>query len=585
MKIPLLFPNGKMINNKVILFVFSFCLFTFLHAQTNDHVTLIIENKSLSQVFFEITQQTGYRFSYNPQMVDVDRKISINIENKSLDETLELLLCDTVSYKKTGKYIILSAIEETANNDFIDSEENVSLQNKTISDNGISRVSCHDSIIIIKEEEMKAFLTTMSLITSIATNLSAQEIPSTNSEQQQEWNIEDTTTEKKRVAQLSFIYPLGTSWIYSPEYTYHFSVNIIGGVTGKIKGIELASIFNINKYSVNGFQAAGIFNITGTSSDENSKNVQFAAGFNATKAGKSVQFAGGANIADTGSYQAAGGINIAEKSHAQMAGGVNITKEGALQIAGGVNIANKSHAQIAGGVNMTKEGALQIAAGVNIAAVSTTQIVGGVNMTKKGRFQMAGGVNIADISTCQIAGGVNITGKGRFQLGIVNIRDTADGVSLGIINIVKHGGVLEAGIEGAELVHSSITFRSGVQKLYTVLSIIGYNYSDKFASTGAGLGTSFLWKNRIGLNLELIHYQFYKDYPRFYNTYNGLIQFRPVFNIRIANHFKLFLGPTANLLIQPQNETAIKPPYSIAAWNKNNTDFNFWVGITGGLKF
>ena len=73
-------------------------------------------------------------------------------------------------------------------------------------------------------------------------------------------------------------------------------------------------------------------------------------------------------------------------------------------------------------------------------------------------------------------------------MGLINVRDTADGVSLGLINIVKKGGILEAGIEAGEFVHTAVTFRSGVQRLYSIISV-GYNYIENFWSVGTGLGT------------------------------------------------------------------------------------------------
>jgi hypothetical protein len=661
MKILLSLPNKKTFNLSNVLLLFSLCLSNLLNAQT-DNITLSIDNRPLSHVFLNITQQTGYRFSYSPQMIDMERKISINIQNKTLEETLELLLSDTVSYKRTGKYVILFSIKEDANknnsadgevlfvdeplnsvaqhtkaenNHLIDSMETFPAGKKVISDNGIIMLNCHDTVLTKKKEKrMKSFLTAVLFLASVtATSLSAQEMALTDSVQQQGKNMQDTVHEEKRPMQLSFVYPLGTSWIYSFRYTYNFSLNVIGGVTGKIKGAEFASVFNVNNNSVRGFQAAGVFNLTGIrSQSENSRNVQFAGAFNFTGVGRSTQFAGGVNIADTGNFQASAAVNIAKKSNLQMTGGVNVTSNGKVQVSGVTNVASESVCQITAGVNITKQGKFQLgiinltgvhsqsessrdvqfagafnvtrvgrstqfaggvniadtgnfqaSAAVNIAKKSNVQMTGGVNVTSNGKVQISGVVNVASESVCQITAGINITKKGKFQLGIINIRDTADGVSLGVINIVKRGGVLEAGVEGGEFMHSSLTFRSGVQKLYTILSV-GYNFSDKFGAAGVGLGTGFLWKNRIGLNLELMSYQLLKD-VKFYQ-YNEWIQFRPVVSVRIADHFKIFAGPTANLLVQQEgSKTDVRVPYSILSLSDHDTHFNFWIGITGGLKF
>ena len=90
-------------------------------------------------------------------------------------------------------------------------------------------------------------------------------------------------------AQLTFFYPLGTGFVKSKEKCYHFSINILGGVTGYVKGFEAGGVFNINKYKVKGAQFAGLFNI--------GKSVTFQAGgiYNVVKETK-CQLAGIINV-------------------------------------------------------------------------------------------------------------------------------------------------------------------------------------------------------------------------------------------------------------------------------------------------
>jgi opacity protein-like surface antigen len=218
---------------------------------------------------------------------------------------------------------------------------------------------------------------------------------------------------------------------------------------------------------------------------------------------------------------------------------------------------------------------------------------------------LAGVVNIAGETKCQIAGVVNITQKGRFQAGLINVRDTADGISLGLINIVKQGGVMEAGIEAGEFVHTALTFRSGVQRLYSIISV-GWRYPNNksanksFFAIGTGLGTSFKLIGNLGLNLELTHTQFYKRNIGI-ARYIGLTQFSPQLNYRFAKHFKMYVGPSLNLLVQSYDyNTAlfldpyyedIKSPYSLYHSNfdtpsgNKNRNIDMWIGITGGIKF
>jgi hypothetical protein len=324
-------------------------------------------------------------------------------------------------------------------------------------------------------------------------------------------------------AQLTFIYPLGTGFVKSKEKCYHFSINILGGVTGYVKGFEAGGLFNINKYEVKGMQIAGIFNV-----------------------GKSVTF------------QAGGIFNIAQESSAQIAGIFNIGKNTPFQAAGIYNV------------------------------------------VKETKCQLAGIINIAQESRVQIGGIVNITKKGCFQMGLINVRDTADGVSLGLINIVKHGGVLEAGIEASEFVHTAATFRSGVSYLYSKI-YVGYNYIENLWAVGYGLGTSFKLIEKLTLHLELTSTQFYHtgmalmdpspDRP--FSQWNTLIQFAPMLNYRILKHLKIYVGPTLNILLQDDagilnpsiSSMRCSPPYKMYHRTFSHSTLNMWIGVVGGLKF
>jgi hypothetical protein len=186
---------------------------------------------------------------------------------------------------------------------------------------------------------------------------------------------------------------------------------------------------------------------------------------------------------------------------------------------------------------------------------------------------------------------VNVTKKGGFQLGLINVRDTADGVSLGLINIVKQGGMMEAGIEAGEFIHTSLTFRSGVQRLYTKISV-GYNYTDDFLAVGAGLGTSFNLTEKLGLNLELTHTSLHITKISINEEYwKEFDQFSPLLNYRFAKRFKVYVGPSLNLLIQNENDASdkivqkVKTPYSMYSKTYKNSTYDMWIGVTGGLKY
>lgn len=55
-----------------------------------NSITINSSKISVYQILQEITTQTGLNFSYNPNVIDPDQKISFHIKNASLDETMKL---------------------------------------------------------------------------------------------------------------------------------------------------------------------------------------------------------------------------------------------------------------------------------------------------------------------------------------------------------------------------------------------------------------------------------------------------------------------------------------------------------------
>jgi len=561
----------------LLIFLFSFLLFQSVNAQQSElkqPVSLNLHQKPLSDAFALITQQTGIRFSYNSQQINVNRKISVRVENRELSKVLPLILPASVSYRQVGKYIILSVPEPHKKNDLphpntsgnvqknpevpvflkenieyiqlIDSAEVFFYLKNSFLSSGITFDNCHRVITPINKEEMNKKLALLVLSATIAgSEMTAQTEQSENPQirkKEETKMVVETNMKEKRASQVTFVYPLGTDGRNSSNNEYTTSFNIIGGKTGKVTSFELASVFNINKYSSEGVQIAGIMNLTGTpGNDEPSRNVQIAGVSNYTQNGTSTQIGGVINRAD----------------------------RSLVQIVGVVNISQKSQAQIAGVFNMADT--------VNV--------------------QISGVVNIANSSSCQLST-VNITRKGGFQLGVVNVRDTADGISIGLVNIVKEGGLMEIEVGSNDVIETILSFRSGTQKLYGILSA-GYNFTDDFWSTGFGLGTEITLKNRWRLNLEGVHYNLYnknsfnnpsikKDWDDWDNfddyNYASLTQIRATLNYKVAKRFKIYAGPTLNISVVDK-DFKFTTPYSIWSTSGDYANVKTWIGYTAGIRF
>ncbi|HEV2479908.1 MAG TPA: hypothetical protein VGS79_09585 [Puia sp.] len=144
----------------------------------------------------------------------------------------------------------------------------------------------------------------------------------------------------RRPVQMSLVPGLSTNGPLNSQVTNKFSINLVGGYSAGIKGIELGGVFDIERKSVKGIQAAGVLNMVGDSV-------------------KGVQLAGIANK-DLGSVhglQAAGIANTAGQVRGvQLAGILNRTHllKG-IQV-GLINIADTSEGVSIGLINITHHG-------------------------------------------------------------------------------------------------------------------------------------------------------------------------------------------------------------------------------------
>ena len=114
--------------------------------------------------------------------------------------------------------------------------------------------------------------------------------------------------------QASFVTPIGTNGQKSRYTSNDYSFNMIMGINGGLKKIEVGGVANVNSGNVSGFQLAGITNI----SSKESKGFNLAGACNLiAKSAKGFQLAGACNI-------------IGKESHGVLISGAsNITQESA----------------------------------------------------------------------------------------------------------------------------------------------------------------------------------------------------------------------------------------------------------------
>jgi hypothetical protein len=395
--------------------------------------------------------------------------------------------------------------------------------------------------------------------------------------------------------QVSLFYPIGSSGLYSTDYGYITSINLLAGITGSNNGLEIGGLINANKIYSHGAQVGGICNITGSYSTGAE-----IAGICNINGGASTGFqVGGIGNIVGGSVtgmQTGGIFNITGNSvrGAQISGIVNIdggTMKG-FEVAGIINgnIDTVTGVQIAGIVNSASiiEG-LQVAGVANLVnSANACQVAGVTNLNAgESKIQVAGVGNIAaDVKGIQIGGVFNVaqTVKGVQLAGVVNICDSIDGVPVALISIVRKNGYRRFEIWGTEALYMNFSYKIGIRELYSIITL-GYSTKDIHDNLGlgVGLGTEMKLGNRNCIDLEAYFYQI--NHYLWMDEDNFLYTLKLNYALNLNNRIALFVGPTFNMLCTNINSDAhaIAPGYSVEY--KGSNDWQYWAGFNAGIRF
>ena len=104
-------------NWRKTLFFLAILLSNFKGFSQSKSITLHLKNQPITLIIKSIEEQSGFRVLYNARKIDADQKISIHIENASLEEVLKQLVKDkNISFYIQKKQVLLtnSTPSETA---------------------------------------------------------------------------------------------------------------------------------------------------------------------------------------------------------------------------------------------------------------------------------------------------------------------------------------------------------------------------------------------------------------------------------------------------------------------------------------
>jgi hypothetical protein len=547
----------------------------------------------LATVLDNISSEGNFHFSYIKDFIRDDSLVTVNASNKTVKQVLDMVFQGSCQYKEIGNQLILQRIGKekwyAVSGYITDAITGKPVSNATIyermqlistmtNEQGFFRIRLRErdqitaltvskdlykdtAMIIISghDQEMKASIKpSHPIMLSIVDVNQYSHVEQTmlgrlflsSRQRVRSLNLSEFFT--KQPYQSSIVPSLGTHGKLGSQVINKVSLNMIGGYTAGLNGVEMAGIFNIDQKDVKYVQAAGVFNIVGGKFE----GVQFAGLHN--------------HVLDSMKGMQASGIsNVIRGSF-----------EG-VQLGGIVNHINGKTVgmQAAGVVNVSED------------SVRGVQLAGIFNYTKEFRgFHAAGIGNIATgtVEGLQAAGIFNYAKKLKgVQVGVVNIADSSDGYSIGLFNLVKKNGYHRLDIYSDEMLDINLAWKSGNRKLYTIfLAGASLNNNEKAYSFGFGLGHSFRLNQKMSIEAEFISQSVYLGSWKYQESLN---RFQPVLNIKLAKNITLFAGPSFTISSHEAGGTPVAGYKAVLPGRYNafkmGDNVSGWFGWHAGIGF
>lgn len=571
----------------------------------NKPVDISAKGQPVSAVLKSMSEQGSFYFSYNSNLIAGDSLVTMNVTRQPVRQVLDQLFHNKFQYKEKGDYlIILPAAREKSfhiNGLILDDETGKPVDYASVYSRQllVSTLSEDDGgfRLRIKERSFPIYLTVSKVgygDTTLVIN-STDETARTMriqpravdldplivrySEGESTWLGRLFLSQRLRAQsrnigrffvalpyQASLTPGLGTHGRMSGQVVNKVSLNVAGGYTAGVNGVEIAGGFNISKENVRYVQLAGAFNVV--SGHVNGVQV---AGFSN-------------NVLDSLHGVQISGFSGMVRKHvdgAQISGFLSRAGGGiaGVQITGAFGlIRNGGHgAQISGGYNQVRgifEG-VQIAGAANNArdSVRATQISGGLNMARNIK-----GVQLAPFNYAKIMRGV--------QVGIINIADSSSGASIGLINIVRKS-TSNISVYGTDITPLNVAWKMGTHRFYSILMAgTGFNGNKEIKTFGAGFGREFFPFKKAGFFVEILNQNIYRGD---WNAMPSLYRLQIAATYKLSKHFLLFGGPSYSIYDHDGVETGKGykqfPPSGYPKIDFGSKKVSSWIGWQVGISW
>lgn len=547
-----------------------------VHAQSwlQKPVTLSVQRQPLGVVLKELETRSGASFSYNSSAIPTDSLVSLFVNAATLNAVLGKLLGDNYEYHERGRHVVIRPATDGATYSVtgyvFDREtgervlyasvyEPRQLASAVTDERGYFRLKLKDevSVAALSIRHMSYADTAISLRPGRDAELTISIAPRPNELdsiivvprnaferflarlfisprlRMQDLNLTGFVAEQP--FQLSLVPGLGTHGKLSGQVVDKVSLNVLGGYSAGVRGVQLGSLFNIVRDDVSGAQAAGLFSLVGG----NATGAQAAGLYNGTLG--SVRGAQASGIAS----RAGGSV------HGAQASGLYSEAVDSLHGVQASGVANLARRRMRG-------------------------------------VQAAGVANIAldTMRGVQISGVVNIAKRSEgFQLGLINIADTSAGYTLGLINVVRHGGVHELSFSTNEAIAFNASVRTGTPKLYTILTAGTTPGTGRLYAFGAGIGRKVALGKHFSFAPELTTQHLYlgtwDEGPNLLNRADLR------FSWKITRGVQLIAGPSVSVYYTKQRSAVEGYRFDIPGYKTYELggETRGWIGGVVGVSF
>ncbi len=568
----------KIKHHKYFLFFTIFLWFpftTFGQGRLLDKkITVQVAGEKIEQVLTHIEQLSGVSFSYNSDIIPGDSLVSFSCVNKSIEKTLPIFLGKDFSFKSTGKYIII--LQKNNRQEINPTKSKFKISGIVLdarTNRPLPLVTVYDMGSMVSAQSDSSGSFNLSLIPK--TNYLA--IRCSKAEYSDSVSIISTELNESLVIKLfpveKPLQKLNALSVSEVSVSDSVSIQIIERIINKEMLVNSQNVVMYDKR----IAQLSLFPKVGT-------NLRMSG---AVTNHFSINLLGGYSYGVAG-FEAGGIVNI------------NKSNVDGFQVSCLVNLSGKdvNGFQAAGLLNYTtgnvKGCQISVISNFGADTVKGVQVAGLINVCDKklSGLQLSPVANISrgDETGAQVAGLMNYAPNPRFQFGLVNIADTADGAPFGVINIIRHG-YYAISFNVDELQTGYFNFSMGTRKLYSILGVSGSTANDQNSwGFNYGLGSHFMDKRRLGINVELLN-SFINAFGSFDSTTISRVSLSTQFSLRLGKHFYLSAGPSVNTFIadadNPQVDEFISTSLPKNNWHYSsaNTRYDAWIGVYAGLKY